>query len=161
MDRYALISGQSELKLSLSYCLMDGRCPAEGTELLIPFAATLFGHVHDLLRNVIGEWKPLEMDSQRHQQEKILVVAKAVMGLLAASRTYMSVPASFMDRLFTLLYTYWPFFPFGVSSPNSVHKSNNSSWHDRLSRTVANFMRQNLHVDNGGKGNPDQGGFAI
>jgi len=67
-----------------------------------------------------------------------------------------------MDNVLNGLYSYWPFFPFGVSSSrtNTSDTTTNSStnpWHDRFAKVVVHFMRQHLFSELGGQPNPDQG----
>lgn len=100
---------------------------------------------------------------QRTQQEQILLISQALAGLLFASTSYDSVPAYFMDSVLNGLFSYWPFFPFDVSSTQSSSTTNpdvnppRQSWHERFAKVVSHFMRAAVYADYEGKPNPDTG----
>lgn len=85
-------------------------------------------------------------------------------GLLVASTSYNSVSAYFMDSVLNGLFTYWPFFPFDISSTQSastqgpkIHPPLHQSWHERFAKVVTHFMRKTIYADYEGKPNPDTG----
>jgi hypothetical protein len=69
-----------------------------------------------------------------------------------------------MDSVLNGLFTYWPFFPFDISSTQSastqgpkVHPPLGQSWHERFAKVVTHFMRKTIYADYEGKPNPDTG----
>ena len=74
-----------------------------------------------------------------------------------------------MDSVLNGLFTYWPFFPFDVSSiqrsstpdPEVHPPSSVPSWHERFAKVVTHFMRKTIYADYEGKPNPDTGQTAL
>ncbi|XP_057371278.1 uncharacterized protein LOC130692218, partial [Daphnia carinata] len=139
------------------------QCPSH-PELRLDFNTTLFGHLYHLILLLNERWIPFnQTEQQREQQEKILLISQALGGLLFASTSYNSVPAYFMDSVLNGLFSYWPFFPFDLSSIRSASPSAQDinpslqSWHDRFAKVVTHFMRTAVYADYEGKPNPDTG----
>ncbi|KZS13387.1 Uncharacterized protein APZ42_021498 [Daphnia magna] len=139
------------------------QCPFH-PELRLNFNTTLFGHLYHLILLLNESWIPSnQTEEQRAQQEKILLISQALGGLLFASTSYNSVPAYFMDSVLNGLFSYWPFFPFDLSSIQSASppaqdiNPSLQSWHERFAKVVTHFMRTTVYADYEGKPNPDTG----
>lgn len=68
-----------------------------------------------------------------------------------------------MDSVLNGLFSYWPFFPFDLSSIQSASppaqdiNPSLQSWHERFAKVVTHFMRTTVYADYEGKPNPDTG----
>ena len=134
------------------------RCPTL-TAVTLPFQSTLFGHLYNLMDFVLQHWIPLQVPSEAHQQMQWTTVAKALKAVMKASAVYNSPAAYFVDGILNGLFTYWPFFPYGLSSNKTTNVT--ESWHVRLSKTIQFFLQSSLYSDYGGQPNPSQGNERI
>ena len=102
--------------------------------------------------------KQSEPVKQEHM--KVTTILHALKNILKASAAYDTIPARFVDSVLNGLYSYWPVFPFGVSSVRG-NITLDSSWHVRLSNTVLHFMRSSLYPDFYGQPNSNQGPLIL
>ncbi|XP_046443064.1 uncharacterized protein LOC124193341 isoform X1 [Daphnia pulex] len=158
LDKFRMI------QLERNRLIKRNQCPSH-VELRLNFDATLFGQLYGLIELLNGRLiLSNQSEQQKSQQEQILLISQALGGLLVASTSYNSVSAYFMDSVLNGLFTYWPFFPFDISTTQSastqgpkIHPPLHQSWHERFAKVVTHFMRKTIYADYEGKPNPDTG----
>ena len=124
----------------------------------MPFNSTFFGKLYVVVDQIINQWPQLSNADQKDQQMRLVVIGKAANALLKASTEYNSAAAYFTDGILNGLFSYWPFFPYGLSPPaTSNDNSTATSWHEKLSNTIQYFLQLSLYSDYSGQPNPSQG----